>query len=252
MDEIMSNYNTSYHIVIIEKYLSNNRYTKDKNNNVLELVDPKGEDVILEIGCSSGGSTFLCASAGSTVMGVDTDSEAIAVAEEYKPLVLKDTSQCRFATGRGEDFLEELPFNKVIMIDFVEHIDDNSFRDLIDNIFLGLPGAMIYIYTPNRLHVFEWLKAHNIILKEDLTHIGLRSTAEIKKVLEEAGAKIDRSYFRSSHIPLFSFFEGLFSKIPVAGELFRRRICIRARVPDQDIKVDNIPPTGETPLSYGR
>lgn len=221
-------YTSDYHLGIVQKYIDNNRFAKSKTRNVLELVRPSSKDVILEIGCSSGASSFICANKGAFVLGVDNDLTAITVAMDMSKVMLKNGSKCEFIVGFAQEFMNIYNFNKVIMIDLTEHIDDKTFINILNAISSTLPGIHLFIYTPNKDHIFEILKEHNFILKKDPTHIALRNMDETTKILEDQGYKIARTYNRPGHILLFSHFEVFFSRLPAIGKYFKRRLCIEA------------------------
>lgn len=221
-------YSSEYHQQIIKKFVKNNRFAKDKTRNVLDLVRPGERDIILEVGCSSGASSFICANSGAFVLGVDTNNTAIAVAKEFSGSMLRGEGHCEFNLGFAENYLTSYHYNKVIMIDLVEHIDNETLEKMLNSISNMLPGVHLFIYTPNKGHIFEILKERNIILRRDPTHIGLRTMPETLKILEKQGYKIVRFYNRPSHVVLFSNAELVLSRLPLIGKYFRRRLCIEA------------------------
>ena len=221
-------YTSDYHMGILKKYIDQNRFAKSKTRNVLELIQPSANDVILEIGCSSGASSFICANKGAFVLGVDNDATAITVAKNMSNVMLKKDGKCEFMVGPAEEFMDVYNFNKVIMIDLTEHVDDKTFIEILKGISSTLSGVHLFIYTPNKAHIFEILKRHNIILKNDPTHIALRNMEEANTILEDQGYSIIRSYNRPSHIYLFSLLETFLSQFPTIGKHFKRRLCIEA------------------------
>jgi hypothetical protein len=90
------------------------------------------------------------------------------------------------------------------------------------------PGGRFIVYTPSKTHFFELLKKRNIILKEDKSHVGLRTMKEYVNILSRAGFVVKESYFEPTHIPVFNFLERTLMPIPGIGDLFKRRICICA------------------------
>jgi hypothetical protein len=47
-------------------------------------------------------------------------------------------------------------------------------------------------------------------------------------MLVKVGFTVEQSYFRPTDIPLFNFLETLCMRLPLIGNLAKRRICIRA------------------------
>jgi hypothetical protein len=82
------------------------------------------------------------------------------------------------------------------------------------------------LYTPNPRHLIERLKAHEVLLAQNPTHIGLRDAGTLGSLLRERGFEVVRSEWRPS------FFPGLRTVEKVAGrgvDLFRYRLCVLAR-----------------------
>ena len=90
-------------------------------------------------------------------------------------------------------------------------------------------GGTVSIYTPNPLHLIEKLKKHNFIFKQNPSHLGLKTMAEITGALKKYGFKIDLAYLARSHFPVWTLFEALLINIPWIGQFFGYRICVRAR-----------------------
>ncbi len=221
-------YNTEYHRGILEKFHRETIYQRDKNNNVLRLVEPDQNDVILDVGCSSGGSSFLMAESGANITGVDFDEQAIDVANEYRDRHSEIYSNCTFLVSRAEEVISDLTPNKVIMIDFVEHIADESLHNILRQLADRRVDWTLYIYTPNRRHWIEQLKKRNWLIRQDPTHIALRDMKETVKILADSGFETTSMYFRPSHLPGIRYLESLFSKLPIIDSLFRRRLCFKA------------------------
>jgi len=221
-------YNTEYHRGILEKFHKETAYQRDKNNNVLQLVEPVKDDVILDVGCSSGGSSFLMAKAGAKITGVDFDEQAIDIAKEYRNRFSKIYSGCTFLMARAEEIISDLAPNKVTMIDFVEHVPDENLKEILQQLAVQRADWTLYIYTPNRRHWIEQLKKRNWLIKHDPTHIALRDMREAVKILTDSGFETTSMYFCPSHLPGIRYLESFFVKLPIFGILFRRRLCIKA------------------------
>jgi hypothetical protein len=90
------------------------------------------------------------------------------------------------------------------------------------------PGGTLSLYTPNPRHLIERLKAHDLVLAQNPTHIGLRTSAELETALADAGFAVERSDWRPS------FFAGLRQLEAAFGrhtDWLRYRLCLRARAP---------------------
>jgi hypothetical protein len=87
------------------------------------------------------------------------------------------------------------------------------------------PTGTLALYTPNPRHLVERLKAREILLAQNPTHIGLRDAGKLRSLLRTGGFKVVRSEWRPS------FFRGLRSVEKVAGrryDFFRYRLCVLA------------------------
>jgi hypothetical protein len=93
------------------------------------------------------------------------------------------------------------------------------------------PGGVFFIYTPNPAHVIERLKARNWILKQNPTHVDLKSKGRIVSTLETVGFCIQEAYSVASFFPVLSLIERLMMSWPVVGPLFCYRTCVSAVKP---------------------
>jgi hypothetical protein len=84
-----------------------------------------------------------------------------------------------------------------------------------------VPNGTLSIHTPNPKHVIERMKAHDLVLKQNPTHIGLRTSHELRDELERAGFAIELDLKRPS------FYPGLRRVERATGLGYR--ICLRAR-----------------------
>ena len=72
----------------------------------------------------------------------------------------------------------------VAAIDLVEHIDDPTLAAMLRECRRVLkPGGRLGIYTPDRAHYVERMKAHDFLLKQFPQHIAVRRVAEYRRFL---------------------------------------------------------------------
>jgi ubiquinone/menaquinone biosynthesis C-methylase UbiE len=218
-----------------ENYLNQTAHARDKQDFIFSWVKPESGETIVELG-SSGGKTCidLANRSNCRTLGIDFDEDAILVADkmrdEFFPQ-LKD--RCQFAQGDVSKIRYPGDVRKILMADFTEHIPDRVFESLLDNIRVQVPEARIYIYTPNRDHIFEVLKHNNILLRNKEGHINVKSRGDLASFLINRGWKIVENSWRPSHIPGFRLLEILLGHIPLLGRYFQRRAAIIAE-PCQD------------------
>ena len=203
-------------------YLERTPWTELRLAAVKDLLEPHPGDRIVDLGCAAGAVTHFLSELGCAVVGVDAEPRAIEKARSLFPqleFVLADVRTLPFA---------DASFDKAVAADLVEHLDDETFRAMLRELRrVLLPGGTFTVYTPNPRHLIERLKARNLILAQNPTHIGLRDAPTLERLLREEGFVVERLEWRPS------FFRGLRAVERIAGrrlELFRYRLCLRARL----------------------
>jgi SAM-dependent methyltransferase len=204
-----------------EEYLRKTPWTQLRLAAVEDLVEPHPGERVLDLGCAAGAITDFLSGFGCEVIGVDSEPRAIEHARSLFPdyrFEQADVAELPFPDGS---------FDKAVAADLVEHLPDEPFRAMLAECRRVLvPGGTLSLYTPNPSHLIERLKERNLVLAQNPTHIGLRTSRQIVLALAEAGYEVDRNEWRPS------FFRGLRSVERVAGprlDLFRYRLCVRAR-----------------------
>jgi SAM-dependent methyltransferase len=202
-------------------YVERTPWTRLRLDALRDLADPKPGDRIVDLGCAAGALTHFFSTFGGAVVGVDASPSAIAKARSLFPhlqFVEADVKQLPFP---------DASFDKAVAGDLVEHLDDETFRAMLREVRRVLvAGGTLSIYTPNPRHPIERLKARNLILAQNPTHIGLRTAAELKQMTEAEGFAVERLDWTPS------FFRGLRAIERALGsrvESLRYRLCLRAR-----------------------
>jgi cyclopropane fatty-acyl-phospholipid synthase-like methyltransferase len=220
-------YDTSYYIRHADRLFKNDRFTRVKVKRVFDLLRPRPHEVILDLG--SGVGTIMIALAKLQVrpIGLDYSKQSLNLAQEYFNNSNTGSSFWGVCCDSRDIGLKNESLDGIAAVDFTEHLDD-AFLDLtLKEAYRVLrKGGRLIIYTPCRTHLFEILKRHNILLKEDKSHIGLRTMKEYQTILKQCGFKISDSCFAPTHIPVINTFETILMPLPLIGNLARRRICI--------------------------
>src|SRR5918912_17475 len=204
-------------------YLERTPWTELRLAAVRDVVEPRAGDRIVDLGCAAGAITHFLSTFGCSVVGVDAEERAVAKARELFPqleFVVADVAALPFA---------DASFDKAVAADLVEHLDDATFDRMLAELRRVLrPGGTFTLYTPNPKHVIERLKARDLILAQNPTHIGLRDRAALRRHLEAAGFRVDRDEWRPS------FFRGLRAVERAVGprvESLRYRLAMRSLKP---------------------
>ena len=213
-------YDDAFVETMATEYLRQTPWTQLRLAAVRDLVDPRPGDRVLDLGCAAGAVSHFLSGHGCRTVGVDSEPRAISKARELFPeldFVLADVTALP---------LEDESFDKAVAADLVEHLDDGTFaRMLVELRRVLVPGGTFSLYTPNPRHVIERLKARDLILAQNPTHIGLRDSKTLAAELTAHGFVVERSEWRPS------FFRVLRSLERVAGrrfDSFRYRLCLRA------------------------
>jgi cyclopropane fatty-acyl-phospholipid synthase-like methyltransferase len=191
--------------------------------NIEELVDPQPGDRVLDLGCAAGSMAHFLSTLGCEAIGCDDALTAIVEARRRYPALRFDQADCSNLPYDGE------AFDKLVAADLTEHLEDPMLDGMVRESFRVLrPGGTLSIHTPNPRHIIERLKARGFLLEQNPTHIGLRTREDLESRLRRAGFDIELSRWRRSFIPVFRIAEAVLGRFT---ELFRYRICIRARKP---------------------
>jgi cyclopropane fatty-acyl-phospholipid synthase-like methyltransferase len=202
-------------------YLERTAWTELRLEAVHALVDPEPGERVLDLGCAAGAVSHFLSGYGCRTVGVDAEPLAVDKARELFPdlqFQLANVARLPFQDGA---------FDKAVAADLVEHLDDETFRTmLIETRRILRPGGTLSIYTPNPRHPIERLKARDLILAQNPTHIGLRDRETLERMLREAGFTVELSEWRAS------FVRGLRLVERAGGgrvESLRYRLCVRAK-----------------------
>jgi SAM-dependent methyltransferase len=202
-------------------YLERTPWTELRLRAVEAFVEPRAGDRIVDLGCAAGAVTHFLSRFGCRVVGVDSEPRAVEKARSLFPeleFVLADVRALPFEQGS---------FDKAVAADLVEHLDDATFLALLGEagrVLVG--GGTLTLYTPNPRHVIERLKAHDLILAQNPTHVGLRDMRTLARIVSEAGFAVERMEWRPSFVPGLRAVERLGGR---RAELLRYRLCLRAR-----------------------
>ena len=204
----------------------------ERDRDVLRVVAPRPSDVVLELGSARGDVSFLLARHAREVIGVDAAPEAIAMAEEARARL--GLANVRWLRADVAD-LTGVPagsVDAVAAIDLVEHVDDATLAAMLRECRRVLrPGGRVGIYTPDRAHYVERLKAHGFVLRQFPQHIAVRRVAPLREALSDAGFAIDLEDWSVSPFPGVRWVERALAPLPLLGPTFRYRILLRALAP---------------------
>jgi len=164
---------------------------RDVIKSFIKMQMPQGSTgKVLEIGCGVGGNVGLLSQSGQ-YRGIDMHKPAIDYCSEKYP-------QFEFQCTRIEDIPQEFSSNKfdsIYLLDVLEHIDDQVAILKSTQNYLNQSGKIL-VTVP----AFEFLWSPH---DEFVHHVRRYTKVGLKKILEDAGYKVERiSYFNSILFPL--------------------------------------------------
>jgi SAM-dependent methyltransferase len=222
---VADEYDRAFMERMAQAYVDRTPWTEIRLAAVRDLVQPQPGDRVVDLGCAAGAITHFLTSFGCEVVGVDSEPLAIEAATDLFPdlhFELADVTRLPF---------EDASRDKAVAADLVEHLDDATFAAMLTEVRRVLvPGGTFSFYTPNPLHFVERMKAHDLVLAQNPTHIGLRPARELAAGLEQTGYEVEINSWRPSFVRVLRSVER------IAGprlQLFRYRLCLRARVPER-------------------
>ncbi len=220
-------YDSDYYKTHLERLRKHDRFTQVKVQRVRHLLAPEAGEWVLDFGCGVGTMMILLADTGARFAGIDYSDTSLKTARSlHREFTRKDDFAGVCTAGEALP-LKQNSIDGIMAVDFTEHITDEMLRGMLQETYRVLrTGGRLLIYTPNPQHLFERLKDKNFILKQDPSHIGLRTMDTYKQFALDAGFQVQREEFEPTHLPLYAQFESLLMHIPIIGSLARRRICL--------------------------
>jgi ubiquinone/menaquinone biosynthesis C-methylase UbiE len=176
--------------------------------NMLEWLDPKEGERILDIACGGGVLSLKIAEKGCEVYGVDLSKDAIKYAEH---LAEREGITCEFVVGSAEDLpYPDGYFDKVICSSSLEHFKDDI-RALKEMHRVLKPNGSVVLTTDSfNYPISEELKE----MHREIAYVVNYYTLEtLKERFEIAGFEMNRSkYLLNSRITSFFFKIGIKKK----------------------------------------
>jgi ubiquinone/menaquinone biosynthesis C-methylase UbiE len=173
--------------------------------NMLEWLDPKEDERILDIACGGGALSLKIAEKGCEVYGVDISEDAINGA---KRLAEREKIACEFEIGSAEDLpYPDGYFDKVICSSSLEHFKDDI-RALKEMHRVLKPNGSVVLTTDSFTYpISEELKETH----REIAYVVNYYTAEkLKERFGIAGFEMNRSkYLLNSRITSFFFEMGV-------------------------------------------
>lgn len=223
--DVADHYDDAYFADLSARYRSRNRFARRRIANVFSLLPELSGRTVVDLGCGMGTFTIEAAARGARALGVDPAPAAVRAAAAVAHAEQADGAA--FVQGDAVQLpLADDSVDVVLAADLTEHLDDVTLARVLREAARTLvDGGTLVLYTPDRQHVFERLREAGI-MKQDPSHIGVRTAAELRSAVEAAGFGVERVDWLPSHLPVLDVAERLLARrVPV----LRRRIGLVAR-----------------------
>ncbi len=205
-------------------FLRNRRKYEERDAALLRLVRPSPASRVLEVGSARGDTAFFLAPRVAEVVGIDAAPAAVSAARAEA--ARRGVANVSFLEADARDLarVPGAPFDVVLLADFVEHVLDDVLAACLASARRVLSrGGAVAIYTPNRDHWAERIKAAVPGLQQE-DHIAVRPASRVVALAREAGLTVEDLFFSASPYPVLGAVD---RALPMVG-LCRFRTCLRA------------------------
>jgi 2-polyprenyl-3-methyl-5-hydroxy-6-metoxy-1,4-benzoquinol methylase len=156
---------------------------------------------ILDIGCGRGEVVLHCGRLGMEALGVDYSQHAIDLAESTRAThSLLDQERMQFICDDFKSSRIKGPFDRIFLLDLVEHLNDKQLAELFKacSLLLKPDGAMVIHTLPNKwlydvtydriVRLFmPWLPSNPRTEKEMAIHVNEMTITHLAKLLKQTG-----------------------------------------------------------------
>jgi len=203
-------------------------FQKYRVAKVLQIYEPGPEERVLDLGCGWGTFCWTLGPRVAEIVGVDFSEKSIELCEDR--LARSEIEGVSFLRADARDTgLEAQSFDLVIGADLVEHLYPEDSEEVIAEAFRVLKkGGRLSLWTPHRGHFLEMLKARNILIRRDVSHVDYKSMDRLRTMVTNEGFAVERAYYAESHLAGLRSVERMLQRwVPI----LRRRIALLARKP---------------------
>lgn len=193
---------------------------------VRDLSRPRSGERVVDLGCGWGTISLGLAPHVGQVVGVDFSERSVEICEEN--LSRSGSTNVEFVCAdAGDSGLEAGSFDLAVAADLFEHLyPEDTARVAAEAFRLLRPGGRFAVWTPHRGHLLEILKARDILIAHDPTHVDYKSMERVQGYLTASGFDIERAYYAPSHLPGLRLVERLGQTVV---PFLRRRIAVLGR-----------------------
>jgi 2-polyprenyl-3-methyl-5-hydroxy-6-metoxy-1,4-benzoquinol methylase len=147
---------------------------------------------VADAGCGSGVIAAHLARTASSVVGFDSNPEAVSFAQ-----TTYGSARLQFVLGPFEQIVEERPFDQIYCCEVVEHLyEEQAISTLRLFARAGAPNAELFVTTPNARSAWpliEWTldRLKLVPTLDEAQHLTAFSRARLARALDLAGWHVD-------------------------------------------------------------
>ncbi len=204
--------------VVLDTYINpQNLFGQTRINRIMSKIAIESGENLLDLGCAFGTFSRLGKKMGAVTVGLDRDFIVLKKSRDLAKRNTLDIIQTACGDGGILPFRNET-FDAIINADFIEHIDNDTKKQVFNEMYRVLKkGGRGIVYSPNlnktRWELFGERIKRSIYLRSepvpkwrdfvDPGHFGLTSPSNAKRLLKQAGFSTD-VYYYEYHMPFFS------------------------------------------------
>ena len=163
-------------------------FYRNDTQEVFPGVHLGAEDVLVDVGCGSGGVLEFCQRYAGKIFALDIDAEALSAVRSRT--LFADAENISFVSASAE----QLPITtgtatKVLCLEVLEHIDDPELV-LAELFRIGRPGCIYLISVPGQFSESMMQKVAPREMFEKPHHIRIFSQTEFSSLIERSGLTI--------------------------------------------------------------
>lgn len=147
------------------------------------------EDIIVDVGCGSGGIAGYCALRGAHIILADIDEAKIRrAAEQLAALPARKVET--YLTDANPLPLADCSVSRVICMEVLEHVDDPA-AIMSELVRIGQPGALYLITVPGALSEHIQVNFALPLYFQKPNHIRIFDDGVLKSLVEDAGLRVE-------------------------------------------------------------
>jgi len=146
------------------------------------------DDVLVDVGCGSGGVLEFCSKHAGEIIALDIDNEAISRVGQKS--IFAQSENVSFLSASGENLpLADSVATKVLCIEVLEHVDDP--RKVMDELYrIGKPNCIYLISVPGQFSEEIMSRVGPAEIFQKPHHIRVFSEIEIRDLIANSGFSI--------------------------------------------------------------